>query len=109
VLGQYRACCQVVDEFSRLTRRAAAYRAAAAQHLDDAALLRRSVQDLFTLDPNFAPNSFVATEFYRDPKFRDLLKADLKAACAAQVDYPTGLAAGVAGAEPTSAREADTH
>ena len=82
IMGRYDDCCRVVREFSRLTRRAAAYRAAAALHLNDPAALGSAVHDLVALDPNFDAKAFVQTEFYKDNSFRAQLRRDLEAALA---------------------------
>ena len=71
---------RVVGEFSRPSRRSAAYRAAAAVHLDDAGRLRQARDALLTIDPGFAPGQFVLTEFYRDRAIRDQLQRDLTSA-----------------------------
>ena len=80
VLGDHQSCYRVVGEFSRPSRRSAAYRAAAAVHLDDAGRLRQARDALLTIDPGFAPGQFVLTEFYRDRAIRDQLQRDLTSA-----------------------------
>ena len=80
VLGDHQSCHRVVGEFSRPSRRSAAYRAAAAVHLDDAGRLRQARDALLTIDPGFAPGQFVLTEFYRDRAIRDQLQRDLTSA-----------------------------
>lgn len=80
VMEDFEACCRVVDEFSRTTRRAAAYRAAAATHLNGAVSLDRVVGDLLSLDPNFDPDQFILTEFYKDRATAKRLAAELNEA-----------------------------
>ena len=83
VMEDYEACCWVVDEFSRTTRRAAAYRAAAATHLNGTVSLDRAVGDLLSLDPDFDPDQFILTEFYKDRATSKRLAAELKEALSA--------------------------
>jgi adenylate cyclase len=80
VIGDYAACCRVVDEFTRLTRRAAAYRTAAITHLNDAVGLKRAVRELLLLDPNFDPRQFIQTEFYKDRAIAKRLCTELSEA-----------------------------
>lgn len=82
VLGDYQRCYQVVDEFSRLSRRAAAYRAAAAVRINEPDKLQQAVKALLTTDPKFDPRQFVQTEFYKDDRMIDQLKSDLGQAIA---------------------------
>jgi len=65
----------------RLTRRAAAYGAAAAVHVEDPNGIQRAADDLLRIDPAFRTGSFVATsEPYQDPRHAERLSADLIAA-----------------------------
>lgn len=82
VLEDYEACCRVVGEFTRPTRRAAAYRAASATHLNSSERLHRAVRDLMALDPGFQPWQFVQTEFYKHQETARRLEAELKDAMA---------------------------
>lgn len=77
VMKDYDACYRIVGEFSRLTRRAAAYRAAAATHLNREDYQDRVVRDLLSLDPNFDPKQFVLTEFYKDRAISKNLEKEL--------------------------------
>jgi len=77
VLRDFVKCFQVVNEFSKLTRRAAAYRVAAAVYLNDTEKTRRAVNALFTIDPKFSSTQFIETEFYKDEVMTIQLKADL--------------------------------
>jgi adenylate cyclase len=79
LLGEYRECYRVVGELTRLTRRAAAYQAAAAHRLGDGELIDAASLRLYVVDPKFDPTTFVATEFYKDRATREGLKSDLKA------------------------------
>ena len=90
VLGDFEACCRVVDEFSKTTRRAAAYRAAAATHLDGAVNLDRVVGDLLYLDPDFDPNQFIVTEPYKDVSTTKRLAAELDEALSTLSLHQTG-------------------
>lgn len=83
VKKDYEACYRVVGEFTRLTRRATAYRAAAATHLNDNKRLQRAVRDLLSIDPDFEPHRFIETEFYKDRKIAKLLETELAEAMAA--------------------------
>jgi adenylate cyclase len=80
VTKDYEACYRVVDEFARPTRRAAAYRTAAATHLASDGKLSRAVRDLLLLDPNFEPHKFIQTEFYKDRAIAKGLEAELNEA-----------------------------
>ncbi|MEE4237283.1 MAG: adenylate/guanylate cyclase domain-containing protein [Anderseniella sp.] len=77
VTKDYEACYRVVDEFARPTRRAAAYRAAAAIHMNDEGSLGKAVRALLLLDPNFEPHQFIQTEFYKDRTIAKSLEAEL--------------------------------
>ena len=82
VMQDYEACCRTVDEFTRLTRRAAAYRTAAATHLNDSDKLERAVRDLLLLDPDFKPSQFTQTEYFKDREIAKKLRDELKDAMA---------------------------
>jgi TolB-like protein/tetratricopeptide (TPR) repeat protein len=79
LLGEYRECYRVVGELTRLTRRAAAYQAAAAHRLGDGELIDAASRSLYVVDHNFDPTTFVGTEYYKDRAIREGLKSDLKA------------------------------
>ncbi|MDI7861498.1 adenylate/guanylate cyclase domain-containing protein [Rhizobiaceae bacterium n13] len=86
VLGEYAATVAVVDELTRTSRRAAAYRVAACAHIDNPERLESAVRELRVIDPEFTINGFLLTEFYRDRALRqqlhdDLAKAGLSQAC----------------------------
>jgi adenylate cyclase len=66
VLQDYLKCYEVIGEFTRLTRRAAAYRVAAAVNLESDERVKEATRALLTIDPHFDPASFVRTEFYKD-------------------------------------------
>ena len=78
--GDYAAAVRAAGELTRMTRRSAAYRAAAARHIGDPQLLATAASELLRIDPDFRTAVFVQTEFYRDPAVRDRLAADLSAA-----------------------------
>ena len=84
VIGDYEGCRRVVTEFTRLTRRAAAYRAAATTHLNRTEDTRRAVRELLMIDPAFDPHQFIQTEFYKDPAISHQLEAELTAALATE-------------------------
>ena len=79
LLGDYRECYRVVGELTRVTRRAAAYQAAAAHRIGDEDLIDSAMHNLYVVDHNFDPTNFVATEYYKDRSIREGLKSDLKA------------------------------
>lgn len=83
VMKDYKSCYRIVGEFGRLTRRAAAYRTAAATHLNGEGNLDQVVRDLLSLDPNFDPKQFVQTEFYKDRATAKRLEAELRNALSA--------------------------
>jgi hypothetical protein len=66
VLGDWEACFKAATAFPRITRRAAAYRAAAALHLDDPVRLDRAVRRLATVDPEFEPEGLLSVERFRE-------------------------------------------
>ena len=77
--GDYAAVLQAVDKLIRNSRRSAAYRAAALNHIDDPAQRTAAVKDLLRIDPDFRASAFVKTEYYRDPAMLERLAADLSA------------------------------
>ncbi|WP_170576174.1 adenylate/guanylate cyclase domain-containing protein [Ruegeria atlantica] len=82
VMHDFEACYNTVDEFARLTRRAAAYRTAAATHLNNDYKLERAVRDLLLHDPDFRPSTFIQTEYFKDREISKRLKAELRSALA---------------------------
>lgn len=77
VLGDYQSCFRIVGEFTKASRRAAAYRCAASVNLGDNDKMRHAVHALLTVDPDFDPVQFVLTEFYKDPATSGQLQGDL--------------------------------
>ena len=75
VLGDWEACFNAATAFPRITRRAAAYRAAAALHLEDSVRLERAIQRLATVDPGFDADGFLSVERFlensRNEKLQD--------------------------------------
>jgi hypothetical protein len=63
-----------------MTRRSAAYRAAASFHLNDTEELLGAVDEVLRLDHQFSASGFAQAESYRDPASQDRLAADLVAA-----------------------------
>ncbi|WP_170607030.1 adenylate/guanylate cyclase domain-containing protein [Ruegeria arenilitoris] len=82
VMHDFEACFNTVDEFARLTRRAAAYRTAAATHLNNDYKIERAVRDLLLHDPDFKPSTFIQTEYFKDREISKRLKAELRSAMA---------------------------
>jgi adenylate cyclase len=76
VLEEYDECLAAVGQFARLTRRAAAYGAAAAVHLDEDRLAA-AARALLLIDPSFDPETFLQAECYRDRAMIDRLRKDL--------------------------------
>jgi len=74
---------KVVDQLSRASRRAAAYRVAALAHLGDREAQERAVRDLKTVDPAFTVSAFLSLETYKDKAITDRLAEDL-----ARADLP---------------------
>lgn len=74
VQGDFETCYRVVGEFSRLTRRSAAYRAAAATQLNQPERTQTAARDLLMLDPQFDAEQFIQTEYYKDRDFAHLLR-----------------------------------
>ncbi|WP_156916825.1 hypothetical protein [Leisingera aquimarina] len=60
-----------------MTRRAAAYRAAAALHLDDAERLERAVRRLATVDPEFDADGFLSVERFRETSRNTQLRYEI--------------------------------
>jgi len=82
VLEDYEACYRVVCEFTRLTRRAAAYRAASATQLGEDSRVEFAVRELLMLDPNFDSEQFIQTEYFKDRTMANLLRDRLSKAIA---------------------------
>lgn len=80
VLERYEETDRVVGQLNHLTRRAAAYRAAALRHLTDRGALECAVSEVLRIDPAFRTRTFLASEYYRDRALRDRVGRDLKAA-----------------------------
>ena len=78
--GDFEACYQEATAFPRITRRAAAYRVAAALHLDREDRLTRAAARLMTIDPEFDPELFIEVERYKDRSTRRRLKTELAGA-----------------------------
>lgn len=78
--GDYAAAVMATSELMRTTRRAAAYRASAAQHLDEPQLQAHAASELLRIDPEFQTSVFTQSENYRYPSPRKILAADLLAA-----------------------------
>jgi adenylate cyclase len=80
LLGRYAEVLEVNALFRRLTRRAAAYGAAAAVHLGSVAETQHAADELLRLDPQFGIAAFLKFEPYRDAQQAERLSADLSAA-----------------------------
>jgi adenylate cyclase len=80
LLKRYAQVLEVKARFRRLTRRAAAYAAAAAVHLESGAETKTAAEDLLRLDPQFRIGAFLKFEPYRDARCAERLSADLRAA-----------------------------
>jgi tetratricopeptide (TPR) repeat protein len=80
LLEQYAEVLEVNALFRRLTRRAAAYGAAAAVHLPSAPEAQNAADDLLRLDPQFRIAGFLKFEPYKDASRAERLRADLTAA-----------------------------
>jgi len=80
VQGNFEKTTQLVSGLPRVSRRAAAYWAAAATHLDDKSSLKRARAELLAIDPHFSVASFVSSESYKDQRYQKQLEADLKRA-----------------------------
>ncbi len=88
VLEEYETCLAVVAQFTRVTRRAAAYGAAAALHLSDGRV-ESMARTLFMIDPTFEPAAFLQSERYRDPAMIERLRRDLAAVAALRPGLPS--------------------
>jgi TolB-like protein len=77
VLERYAEAVQAVARLPRLTRRATAYRAAATIHLDDPLATASAAAEVLRIDPAFTAAGFVATESYKDHRFKEQLAEDL--------------------------------
>ena len=77
LLERYQQTLGIVSELSRKTRRATAYGAAAAVHLNDLERISDSTNSVLKVDPDFSVSSFLLTEFYKDRETRDRLEEDL--------------------------------
>jgi TolB-like protein len=77
VRQEYQKTVKVVDQLTRPSRRAAAYRVAALAHSDDRSARERAVKDLKTIDPEFTISSFLSLETYKDDSLTNRLKEDL--------------------------------
>jgi TolB-like protein len=78
--GDYAAAVRAAEGLTRMTLRSAAYRAAAARHLDDPRLLAAAAAELLRIDPEFRTSVFAGSENYLDPAMRARVAADLVAA-----------------------------
>ncbi len=77
VLGDWEACFQAATAFPRRTRRAAAYRAAAALHLGDPERLNRAIRRLATIDPEFDIEGFLSVERFQDKRRNEQLREEM--------------------------------
>lgn len=84
VLGNDDACIRVARQISPKSRRAAVYSTAAAQRLGDRKTLLQEVDALLAIDPEFDPDAFVLTEFYKDRHYARQLASELKQALTVQ-------------------------
>jgi adenylate cyclase len=80
LLERYTEVLEVNARFRRLTRRAAAYGAAAAAHVGIGAKTETAAEALLRLDPQFRIGAFLKFEPYRDARHAERLAADLMAA-----------------------------
>lgn len=80
LLGRYEDALKILSELTRTTRRAAAYGAAAATHMNSPDLISAAANRVFMIDPDFSVRNFLSTEFYRDRETRKKLGSDLLAA-----------------------------
>jgi adenylate cyclase len=80
LLKRYADVLEVKARFRRLTRRAAAYGAAAAVHVGSGAEMKTAAEELLRLDPQFRIGAFLKFEPYRDTRHAKRLTADLRAA-----------------------------
>jgi adenylate cyclase len=79
ILEQYAEALAANAELTRLTRRAAAFGAAAAVHCPDVSA-EQAKADLLRIDPDFHVKAFALEEPFKDRRLRDRLVADLSAA-----------------------------
>ena len=77
VLGDWEACFNAATAFPRITRRAAAYRAAAALHLNKNAQIERAVRRLATVDPDFDADGLLAVERFQEASRNEQLKDEM--------------------------------
>lgn len=80
VQGDFEKTAQLVSGLPRVSRRAAAYWAAAATHLDDKSYLERARAELLSIDPDFSVASFVPFESYKDRRYQKQLESELERA-----------------------------
>jgi len=78
VLGRFAETVAAVGQLSPTTRRGAAYRVAAYNHLANEDARKEAVNDLKVIDPNFTVTGFLANEFYKDRRLRQQLRDDLE-------------------------------
>ena len=76
--GDYAGATQAAAEMTRMTRRAAAYNAAAIRHTDGHRL-SDAVSELLRIDPEFRISTLLKTEYYRDQTTKKRLAEDLAA------------------------------
>lgn len=79
IKGDHAGAFRAAGRLTRITRRSAAYRAAAASHLDEKDKRTNAVEELRRLDPNFSASVFAEGEGYRDPATQKHLAKDLVA------------------------------
>ncbi len=77
LLGHYHKTLEVVAQLSRVTRRAAAYGAAACVHTGTQEAILESADRMLTIDPEFSVTNFLLTEFYKSRETRDELENTL--------------------------------
>jgi adenylate cyclase len=80
LLDRHACVLEVTALVRRLTRRAAAYRAAAAVHLTTAFDAQNAKEGLLRLDPQFRVGAFLKFEPYKDARCAERLGTDLRAA-----------------------------
>jgi adenylate cyclase len=78
--GDFEGACRSAGYLTRMTRRSAAYRAAASVHLQDDTETAEAAKEVLRLDPRFSASGFSGAEAYRDGKMQARLGADLVAA-----------------------------
>jgi adenylate cyclase len=79
LLERYADVLEVNALFRRLTRRAAAYGAAAAVHSARAVETQNAAEELLRLDPHFRIGAFLKFEPYKDARHAERLSTDLRA------------------------------